>query len=1015
MRFLLILFLLEFSVLIFADILPAPPKPDVYPEFYHSELSSRRAPLRIPDHAPKMGAFTSQDPQTGECVILVVPFGFTDKPMTDTINQDLNQKETRFVAYYEAVSHGKLQVTFVNAPIVTSSHTYDWYAADSVSNTDDYNGNIYELAREAIDKLKAQSYSFNQSLLDKNNDGILDHLMVVHSGNAQEATRNAGDIWSNRWEIQNPSGPHGEIISTGFKAQNYTMQAQSSPVGILCHEFGHDLGLPDLYDTANGNSVVGRWCLMDGGSWNGISTNDGSSPAYLSAWCRYFLGWCDLTDISAYAGNFSLTPIESTTDPVIRAAINGTEYFLLENRQLTGFDSGIPGSGALVWHVDEQILTTQWESGINNNSSHYGVSVVEADWTSGSHLGMGGDEGTAADAFPGSLNKTVFNTTLPSSGANSSSFYALTSYVSLSSIQTSGSSINFTNNYSGPKAIARITLNPASASVNAGASYSLGLVTVTARYSDTTTASVTGTWSIKSGSGRLSGSTYTAAATTETALLTCSYKEAASGYTKTADFSIAAAQGKQLSSITLNPASVTIELSCNLSSIEVTAHYSDSSTAKVTSVSWTKKSDGNAVTGGAYTPSSPGTSMLVCSYTESSLTKTAELTVVALKHLTAVTLSATQITVETATFDLGGITVNAHYTDSSTAAVTGTWTRKSGDGSVNGAVYTAPQLGGSAVLLCSYSEGSFTATAELSLTALSSLVPVSMQLTPAELTLNEYTEYSLKNILAVAGFSNGSTAEIIPTWSILTGTGTLESGIFTAPAWSGETTLCAAFNGHDASVTAELAVSTVFTGGIMSRQFSIRNGWNLISLGLTPCRASIEVIFDQTAQMKYVMAFFRNPPDQGNEGFRTYMNIEGLRDFSTLITLDGYHGYWVYATSDCSLTADGTAISETVELQLGTGWNLIGYWLSASNSLPTVELQTNTVIDCVFNQNPISGKSRYIMGFYRDTADGGNEGFRTFMNNSALTFSTLKNLDPLMGYWFYMENAGKLNYGYRAP
>ncbi|MDD2715965.1 MAG: hypothetical protein PHW04_08740 [Candidatus Wallbacteria bacterium] len=195
----------------------------------------------------------------------------------------------------------------------------------------------------------------------------------------------------------------------------------------------------------------------------------------------------------------------------------------------------------------------------------------------------------------------------------------------------------------------------------------------------------------------------------------------------------------------------------------------------------------------------------------------------------------------------------------------------------------------------------------------------------------------------------------------------------------------------------------------LTSQIPLKQGWNLISLGLTPASGSIEVIFAGCPDMKYVLGFFRLPVDAGTEGFRIYMNLDIVRDFSTLRTMDGLHGYWAYMSKAATLEVSGIAIADTREWSLESGWNLAGYWLSTSNSLPTMETQTGTVIDSVFNLTSIDGVARYISGFYRPS-DGGSEGFRTFINNAAIGFSTLQTLDPNHGYWYYMDRPGTLKY-----
>ncbi|MDD2714518.1 MAG: hypothetical protein PHW04_01355 [Candidatus Wallbacteria bacterium] len=214
-------------------------------------------------------------------------------------------------------------------------------------------------------------------------------------------------------------------------------------------------------------------------------------------------------------------------------------------------------------------------------------------------------------------------------------------------------------------------------------------------------------------------------------------------------------------------------------------------------------------------------------------------------------------------------------------------------------------------------------------------------------------------------------------------------------------------------VKLDLAVTGSNIGSSGSRSVNLKLGWNLISLGVQPSNTRIEDIFAKIPEMKYVMGFLRGTD---SDGFKTFMNTE-YKEFSTLTDMDGYHGYWVYMTGDSILDVQGTAISNNSDYELYVGWNLAGCWINQSANLPTATTQTGTIIDSVFNTAPktAGGTAKYIMGFYRTTDDGGLEGFRTFMNNqNTIGFSTLSTMDPNMGYWLYMNDAGSLNYSYRV-
>src|SRR3990172_9249534 len=128
------------------------------------------------------------------------------------------------------------------------------------------------------------------------------------------------------------------------------MVAESSPIGVIAHEFGHDLGLPDLYDTdGSSNGGVGEWDIMATGSWNGSPR--GTQPAHMTAWAKIKLGWLTPTVVTSALLGQSIGRAE--TNPVafqlvIRTSSAGDEYFLVENRQATGFDASLPGAGLLV-------------------------------------------------------------------------------------------------------------------------------------------------------------------------------------------------------------------------------------------------------------------------------------------------------------------------------------------------------------------------------------------------------------------------------------------------------------------------------------------------------------------------------------------------------------------------------------------------------------------------------------------------------------------------------------------
>ena len=159
-------------------------------------------------------------------------------------------------------------------------------------------------------------------------DGYIDHMQFVHAGEGNEAGGGIlGDaaIWSHSWyAFYAANGPDGagvdgwgglRIGNSDFWVGKYTIQPENGGVGVFTHEYGHDLGLPDLYDTAGGTNSTGFWTLMSSGSWLSDGTTDiGSKPGHLGAWEKFQLGWLNYE--VAYAGSKSvhkLGPAETNT------------------------------------------------------------------------------------------------------------------------------------------------------------------------------------------------------------------------------------------------------------------------------------------------------------------------------------------------------------------------------------------------------------------------------------------------------------------------------------------------------------------------------------------------------------------------------------------------------------------------------------------------------------------------------------------------------------------------------
>lgn len=189
-------------------------------------------------------------------------------------------------------------------------------------------------------------------------DGYIDHFQAIHAGEGEEAgggEQGEDAIWSHRWyAFSNNMGKDGPaqnklggvpLGDSGIWIGDYTTEPENGGLGVFTHEFGHDLGLPDLYDTAGGDNGTGFWTLMSGGSWLNDGTEDiGSSPGYMGAWEKLQLGWLDVETVKqGQKVNLDLGPADRDHKALPQAAA-----VLLPEETVTT-DYNTPHSGEFEW------------------------------------------------------------------------------------------------------------------------------------------------------------------------------------------------------------------------------------------------------------------------------------------------------------------------------------------------------------------------------------------------------------------------------------------------------------------------------------------------------------------------------------------------------------------------------------------------------------------------------------------------------------------------------------------
>ena len=310
-------------------------------------------PLPAP---PIVSSATELAPVKGTLRVLVVAAQFSDINATVSINQ-IKQEWGQVAQYYQEASYGTvtLQIDvfgWYKLPQVEAYYGRDCLAIDDASC--DGSDSSWMVARDAA-QLAQRDVNFNN----------YDYFAFVHSGYGQESSGVKNDVWS----VTYLGGVYVKTQSkslTRFSVDPELEARGGVPTGVYAHEFGHQLGLPDLYNTQNGQTIMGPWTLMDAGLWNG--NPPGSSPAHLDSWCKIQLGWISGSMLavanSVAVSNYTIDPTETASSNIHAVKVpipNGitSRYYLIEVRQKIGFDSGIPSVGVLILYVDETLTVGQ--------------------------------------------------------------------------------------------------------------------------------------------------------------------------------------------------------------------------------------------------------------------------------------------------------------------------------------------------------------------------------------------------------------------------------------------------------------------------------------------------------------------------------------------------------------------------------------------------------------------------------------------------------------------------------
>lgn len=327
---------------------------------------------------------------------LVVLVDFKNKKFADghdleyyknVINgKDFSDEEEGYVGsvrdYFLAQSNGQFELDFDVVGPVTMSKNYGYYGGDGAYQKDE---KVYEMIKEACDGIQDK---VNLKDYDWDGDGEADQVFFLYAGLGQASGGSAGTIWPHESELR--YWPCGVLSYSTGKINTYACANELQPetqgssryisagIGTICHEFSHCLGFADMYDTTGGGGYgMSVFDVMDQGSYNG----NGFVPCNYTAFERIYAGWVEAIELIDPATVKDMKSVSDYGRPFIMYNYKNTnEYFLLENRQNTGWDKGLYGSnGLLIVHVN--YVPSRWANNSVNSSAEkiQCCTVVNAD------------------------------------------------------------------------------------------------------------------------------------------------------------------------------------------------------------------------------------------------------------------------------------------------------------------------------------------------------------------------------------------------------------------------------------------------------------------------------------------------------------------------------------------------------------------------------------------------------------------------------------------------------------
>ena len=350
-----------------------------------AQANQRRMKRMAPQKIGSVGSIT------GDKKGLIILVNFTDQSFSATqndfyklanqVNYNSGNYKGSMYDYFYAQSDGQFRLTFDVVGPYTVSQNCAYYGGN------DSEGNDEHPAEMVIEALKLANGDVNYANYDWDGDGTVEQVYVVYAGKGEADGGAASTIWPHEYDLnsakyfgdgagrQRLDNVYINTYACGGEQNGST--GATAGIGTMCHEFSHCLGYPDFYDTDySGGQGMFQWDLMDSGSYNG----DGYQPAGYTSYERWVAGWKEPIELvnTQQVSNMAALQTTGSNSYILYNKGNRNEYYLLENRQKTGWDASLPGAGLLILHVDYN--ATAWSNNKpNDDPSHQRMTWVAAD------------------------------------------------------------------------------------------------------------------------------------------------------------------------------------------------------------------------------------------------------------------------------------------------------------------------------------------------------------------------------------------------------------------------------------------------------------------------------------------------------------------------------------------------------------------------------------------------------------------------------------------------------------